>query len=53
MKLHFVLADNYRTCMAIVHENEYVPYRKRITTTKKVGMKNCLRLYRRNRSDNT
>ncbi len=32
MKLHFILADTHRTYVAVVHENEYVPYRKRIVT---------------------
>ncbi len=32
MKLHFILADTHRTYVAIVHENEHVPYRKRIVT---------------------
>lgn len=32
MKLHFILADTYRTYIAVVHENEHVPYRRRIVT---------------------
>jgi len=32
MKLHFILADTHRTYVAVVHENEHVPYRKRIVT---------------------
>ncbi len=32
VKLHFILADTHRTYIAVVHENEHVPYRKRIVT---------------------
>ncbi len=32
MKLHFILADTYRTYLATTFENEHVPYKKRIVT---------------------
>lgn len=32
MKVTFVLADTHRTYVAVVHENEHVPYRRRTVT---------------------
>lgn len=32
MKLHFILADTYRTYLATAFDGEHVPYRKRIVT---------------------
>lgn len=32
VKLHFILADTYRTYLATAFDNEHVPYRKRIVT---------------------
>lgn len=32
MRLHFILADTYRTYLATAFDNEHVPYKKRIVT---------------------
>lgn len=32
MKLHFILADTHQTRMRLIHENEWVPYKKRVVT---------------------
>jgi DNA-binding MarR family transcriptional regulator len=57
VKLHFVLADTYRTYVAAVYENEHRPYKKRIVTVgltpeqeeairpREVGMRNGARVY--------